>query len=70
MSGVRKNEQSEGKENKMIEQSIITRRKMTIGEAKDVENALANVEKYNAFMEYIAICDHPEMFEDEMEVEE
>lgn len=54
----------------MIEQSIITRRKMTIGEAKDVENALANVEKYNAFMEYIAICDHPEMFEDEMEVEE
>lgn len=54
----------------MIEQSIITKKKIDIGEAKDMENALANAEKYNSFMEYIAICDHPEILEDEMEVEE
>lgn len=50
--------------------SIIKKTKMDIGEAKDIENALAQKAKYEAFMEYIAICDHPEILEDEMEVEE
>lgn len=47
----------------------ITKKKMDIGEAKDIENALAMKDKYEAFMEYIAICDHPEILDDEMEVE-
>lgn len=49
---------------------FIQKRKMGIGEAKDIENAIANKEKYEAFMEYIAICDHPEIFEDEESEEE
>jgi len=48
----------------------IKKNKMNIGEAKDIENALALKEKYEAFMEYIAICDHPEILEEETEVEE
>ena len=48
----------------------IEKKKMTLGEAKDIENALAMKEKYEAFMEYIAICDHPEILDDESEVEE
>ena len=48
----------------------IEKRKMDIGEAKDIENAIAMKEKYEAFMEYIAICDHPEILDDESEVEE
>lgn len=47
----------------------ITKRKMDIGEQKDVENALAMKETFEAFMEYIAVCDHPEILEDEMEAE-
>lgn len=50
--------------------SIIIKTKMELGEAKDIENALALKAKYEAFMEYIAVCDHPEILEeDEMEVE-
>ena len=48
--------------------SIVERINMSPAEAKDLENAVANIEKYQAFMDYIAICDHPEMFEDESEV--
>lgn len=48
----------------------IEKRKTDIGEAKDIENAIAMKEKYEAFMEYIAICDHPEILDDESEVEE
>lgn len=48
----------------------IEKKKMNIGEAKDIENAIAMKEKYEAFMEYIAICDHPEILDDESEVEE
>lgn len=48
----------------------IEKKKMTLGEAKDIENALAMKEKYEAFMEYIAICDHPEILDEDMEVEE
>lgn len=50
--------------------SIITKKKMDIREAKAVEIAIAQKEKFEAFMEYIAICDHPEMFDDESEGEE
>ena len=47
---------------------VIKKSKMDIGEAKDVENSIANAEKFQAFMDYIAACDHPEIFEDvEME---
>lgn len=53
----------------MKAESIIKKTKMDIGEAKDIENAIASKAKYEAFMEYIAICDHPEMLDDE-EVEE
>ena len=45
----------------------IKKSKMDIGEAKDIENALALKEKYEAFMEYIAICDHPEIMEGDVE---
>ncbi len=50
-------------------QSIIEKVGIDIGQAKDMENAMANVERYQAFMDYIAVCDHPEILEDEMEVE-
>ena len=49
---------------------LIKKRKMSIGEAKDIENAIAKAEKYDAFMEYIAICDHPEILEEEEEINE
>lgn len=42
---------------------IIKKSKMDIGEAKDVENSIANAERFQAFMDYIAACDHPEIFE-------
>lgn len=45
----------------------IKKSKMNIGTAKDIENALALKEKYEAFMEYIAICDHPEIMEGDIE---
>lgn len=48
--------------------SIITKHKMDIGEAKDIENAIAMKEKYEAFMDYIAVCDHPEILEEEEEI--
>lgn len=47
----------------------IKKSKMDIGEAKDIENAIAMKEKYESFMEYIAICDHPEILEEDMENE-
>lgn len=49
----------------MKPRSIIRKLKMSIGEAKDIENALAMKEKYEAFMDYIAACDHPEILEEE-----
>jgi len=56
----------------MMNSLNIERKKMTLGESKDIENALAAKEKYEAFIEYVAICDHPEILEGEevMEVEE
>ena len=47
---------------------FIEKKKMSIGEAKDIENALAMKEKYEAFMDYIAVCDHPEILEEEEEL--
>ena len=56
----------------MSESIKIKKSKMDIGEAKDVENATAMAENFKAFMDYIAICDHPEILPDEVaeEVEE
>ena len=45
--------------------SIIKKIKMDIGEAKDIENSLANHAKATAILEYIAICDYPEILEDD-----
>lgn len=61
-----------GKDTKMSGFCMIKKRKMSIAEEKDLENALAAVEDYKAFMDYIAVCDHPEILEDDttMEVEE
>lgn len=49
----------------MSSEVTIQRSRMSIGERKDVENALAQKEKFEAFMEYVAICDHPEILDDE-----
>jgi hypothetical protein len=46
----------------------IEKSKMSIGEAKDVENALGNADKFQAFMDYVAACDYPEIFDDEEEL--
>lgn len=45
--------------------SIIKKFKTDIGERKDIENALAENDKLVATVEYIAACDHPEVFEEE-----
>lgn len=50
--------------------SIITKFKTTIAERKDIENALAVNEKRDAILEYIIACDHPEVYEDEEEINE
>lgn len=46
----------------------IEKSKMSIGEAKDVENALGNADKFQAFMDYVAACDYPEIFDEEEEL--
>ena len=61
-------EKWDGKEHKMAE-SIIKKRHMDIGQAKDIENSLISQAKQEAIIEYIAICDHPEILEDEEEME-
>lgn len=47
---------------------FIKRNKMGIKETKQLENLIANADKIQAFMDYIAVCDHPEILE-ESEVE-
>ena len=47
---------------------IIDKLGISVGEAKDLENAIANKERFEAFMDYIAVCDHPEILK-ESEVE-
>lgn len=48
-----------------MSESIITKFKTSIGERKDIENTLAGNAKRDAIIEYIAACDHPEVFEEE-----
>lgn len=43
----------------------IIKKKLSIGEEKDMQNSLALSEDYKAFMDYIAVCDHPEILADE-----
>lgn len=43
----------------------IEKRKLSPAQAKDMENALATAERTQAFMDYIAVCDHPELLEEE-----
>lgn len=45
--------------------SIITKHRTNVGELKDIENALSEDQKRQAILEYIAACDHPEVFEEE-----
>ena len=47
--------------------SIIKHRKLDIGEAKDIENSLINQAKQDAILEYIAVCNYPEILENEQE---
>ena len=47
---------------------FIEKLRLPIGQAKDVENAVANADKFQAFMDYVAVCDYPEIIEDESEV--
>lgn len=47
----------------------IKRNKMGIKEAKMMENLMANTEKLQAFMDYVAACDYPEILEEEYTVE-
>lgn len=54
----------------MRNESIITRHRASIAERKDIENTLAGNAKRDAILEYIAACDHPEVFEEEEEVNE
>lgn len=57
------------KEKAMGAVSIIKKNKMEIGEKKDLENALAEDSKRTAILEYIAACDHPEIFAEEEDYE-
>ena len=50
-----------------MNRSIITRHLAGIGERKDIENALAEQDKRDAILDYIAACDHPEIFEENEE---
>ena len=47
---------------------LIKKNKMDIGQEKDMENANAMAEDFKAFMDYIAVCDHPEILPDVDEV--
>ena len=40
---------------------------MSIGEAKDIQNALADSARNDALMDYIIACDHPEVLDEEGE---
>lgn len=45
---------------------LIKKNKMDIGQEKDMEYANAMAEDFKAFMDYIAVCDHPEILPDEV----
>lgn len=44
-----------------MRKGIITRHKNSIGERKDIENALATREKKDAVLDYIIACDYLEI---------
>ena len=46
---------------------LITKLKQSIGAAKDNENARADLARQGALIEYIALCDYPEIFDEEEE---
>lgn len=48
----------------------IEKLKMSLTEKAMLENAIAKTEANAAMLEYIAICDHPEILDEETEVEE
>lgn len=54
----------------MADKTYVNTRKMGIKEAKMLEVIMADTEKFKAIMEYIAACDHPEILEEEREVNE
>ena len=43
--------------------TIIRKRKLSIAEAKDIENFIAQAEGTAAVMDYIVACDYPEVLE-------
>lgn len=47
------------------ESTIITKYRATVAERKDIENTLVGNAKRDAIIEYIAACDHPEVFAEE-----
>ena len=49
---------------------LIRKRKIDIGLEKDIENAIAEADNVKAFIDYIAVCDHPELLEEEPVEEE
>lgn len=51
----------------MTEKSIITKYKSTPAERKDIENVLAGDARQAAILEYMAACDHPEIFDEDEE---
>ena len=48
-----------------MKNSIIEKIGMEIGQAKDVENVVAEADNNKAFQDYIIACDHPELLPEE-----
>ena len=44
--------------------SILRKNKMDLREKAELENAAAAADRNQAILDYIAACDHPEIFED------
>ena len=42
----------------------IIKKQMPIDTAKEIENTIATAERLNSIIEYIAVCDHPEILEE------
>lgn len=43
----------------------IIKKQMPIDTAKEIENTIAITERLSSIIEYIAVCDHPEILEEE-----
>ena len=57
--------QDKWKEIEDMKNSIIEKIGMEIGQAKDVENVVAEADNNKAFQDYIIACDHPELLPEE-----